>query len=196
MADAAPRKPNKKKLIVARSAELFRTGGYSATSMRDIADAVGVEAASLYNHIRAKTDLLREIIFGVADHCNQHLEELQQSQKTPGEKIEELIRFHVRLMINRYDEYSVMTHDWNHLPEQLLHEFAGQRRHYVQQMEQIVAQGIETGEFKNIIPYVAVLNILSAVMGLEFWQRSLKKYSDAEMEENIVQHLTNGLKKI
>jgi hypothetical protein len=89
-----------------------------------------------------------------------------------------------------------MTHDWNHLPEQLLQEFAWQRRHYVQQLEQIVAQGIETGEFKNIIPYVAVLNILSAVMGLEFWQRSLKKYSDAEMEENIVQHLTNGLKKI
>lgn len=194
MAETAPKRPNKKKLIVARSAELFRTRGYSATSMRDIADAVGVEAASLYNHIRAKTDLLREIIFGIANHCNEHLEELQQSPKTPGEKIEELIRFHVRLMINRYDEYSVMTHDWNHLTETHLHEFAQQRRNYVQQMESIVSAGIATGEFKNIIPYVAVLNILSAVMGLEFWHRSLKRHTDTEMENHIVTHLTLGLK--
>jgi TetR/AcrR family transcriptional regulator, cholesterol catabolism regulator len=120
---------------------------------------------------------------------------LQLLAQKPGEKIEALIRFHVQLMINRFDEYSVMTHDWQHLPEQLLHEFALQRRNYVQQMEQIIAQGIATGEFKNIIPYVAVLNILSAVMGLEFWQRSMKRYSDKEMEENIVLHLTLGLKK-
>lgn len=194
MAEPTPKRPSKKKIIMARSAELFRTRGYSATSMRDIADAVGIEAASLYNHISAKTDLLREIIFGIASHCNEHLEELQQSPKTPGEKIEELIRFHVRLMINRYDEYSVMTRDWNHLNETHLPEFARQRRSYVQQMEQIVSDGIASGEFKNIIPYVAVLNILSAVMGLEFWHRSLKRHSDQEMENHIVAHLTLGLK--
>lgn len=194
MADAVPKRTNKRKLIIARSAELFRTRGYSATSMRDIADAVGMEAASLYNHIKAKTDLLREIIFGISAHCNEHLDTLQQSQKTPAEKIEEVIRFHVRLMVNRYDEYSVMTHDWNHLPDEMLQEFAGLRRKYVQQLEEIVARGIAAGEFKNITPYVVVLNILSAVMGLEFWQRSLKKYSDTEMEDNIVLHLTGGLK--
>lgn len=192
--DAVPKRTNKRKLIIARSAELFRTRGYSATSMRDIADAVGMEAASLYNHIKAKTDLLREIIFGIAGHCNEHLDTLQQSPKTPGEKIEEVIRFHVRLMVNRYDEYCVMTHDWNHLPEEQLQEFATQRRRYVQQLEEIVARGIATGEFRNITPYVVVLNILSAVMGLEFWQRSLKRYSDKEMEDNIVLHLTGGLK--
>lgn len=192
--DAVPKRTNKRKLIIARSAELFRTRGYSATSMRDIADAVGMEAASLYNHIKAKTDLLREIIFGIAGYCNEHLDNLQQSARTPGEKIEEVIRFHVRLMVNRYDEYCVMTHDWNHLPEEQLQEFATQRRRYVQQLEEIVARGIATGEFRNITPYVVVLNILSAVMGLEFWQRSLKRYSDKEMEDNIVLHLTGGLK--
>jgi TetR/AcrR family transcriptional regulator, cholesterol catabolism regulator len=51
MAGAVPKKTNKKKLIIALAAALFRTRGYSATSMRDIADAVGIEAASLYNPI-------------------------------------------------------------------------------------------------------------------------------------------------
>jgi TetR/AcrR family transcriptional regulator, cholesterol catabolism regulator len=195
MPDAAPKKPNKKKLIIDRAAELFRTGGYSATSMRDIADAVGVEAASLYNHIRAKTDLLHEIIFGIAGHCNSHLATLQQSEQAPSQKIEAIIRFHVQLMIHRYNEYTVMTRDWQHLPEPHLQAFALQRRKYVQEMEQIITDGTASGTFKNIIPYVAVLNILSSVMGLEFWQRSAKRYSDTEMEDNIVLHLTMGLKK-
>ena len=46
---------------------------------------------------------------------------------------------------------------------------------------------------KPVIPYVAVLTILSAVRGLEFWHRSSKKYSQQQMEENMVTHLITGL---
>jgi TetR/AcrR family transcriptional regulator, cholesterol catabolism regulator len=190
-----PKKVNRKKLITGKSAELFRNKGYSATSMRDIADAVGMEAASLYNHIKSKGDLLHDIIFSIANDCNKHLAEMKRAGKQPGEQVEELIRFHVQLMITRFAEYYVMTHDWGHLVGEQLQDFALQRRHYVQQLETIVAAGIANGEFKNIIPYVAVLNILSAVVGLEFWQRSQKRYTDSEMEENIVLHLMGGLKK-
>jgi TetR/AcrR family transcriptional regulator, cholesterol catabolism regulator len=194
MPEHPAKKLNRKKLIMAKSAELFRIKGYSATSMRDIADVVGMEAASLYNHIRGKGELLKEIIFTIAGNCNNHLDDLLQTGKTPSEKVENLIRFHVQLMITRFDEYYVMTHDWRLLEEPDLAEFAHSRRNYVQQMEAIISEGIERKEFKNIIPYVAVLNILSSVMGLEFWQRSQKRYSDHDMEENIVLHLLSGLK--
>ena len=195
MAEPTPKRPSKKKIIMARSAELFRTRGYSATSMRDIADAVGIEAASLYNHISAKTDLLREIIFGIASHCNEHLEELRQSPKTPGEKIEELIRFHVRLMINRYDEYSVMTRDWNHLNETHLPEFARQRRSYVQQMEQIVSDGIASGEFKgNIDKKLAVMTLFSSLNWMPQWYDPSGKI-DPQLGSQLADMLVNGLKK-
>jgi TetR/AcrR family transcriptional regulator, cholesterol catabolism regulator len=187
-------KSNKKEIILERSSELFRTRGYSATSMRDIADAVGMEAASLYNHIRSKSDLLQEIVFAIAVGCNQHLEEVTGQTGSSTAKIEAVIRFHIRLMITRFNEYYVMTHDWHHLAEPHLVNFAQQRRAYVQQLEAIIETGIAAGEFRNIIPYVAVLNILSAVMGLEFWQRSAKRYSEQEMEDNIVLHLLSGLK--
>lgn len=42
--------------------EMFAVKGYTATSLRDIASAVGVEPASLYNHIESKEDLLFNII--------------------------------------------------------------------------------------------------------------------------------------
>ena len=44
-------------------------------------------------------------------------------------------------------------------------------------------------------PHVAVLIILSAVRGLEFWQRHKKNINVADLEKDMVTHLLNGLTK-
>ena len=62
-------------------------------------------------------------------------------------------------------------------------------------MVQLVRDGIKKKELKNIHPHVAVLTILSAVRGLEFWQRHKKELVAEELENNIVNHLLNGLIK-
>lgn len=41
---------------------LFSEKGFAATSMRDIADAVGIKAASLYNHFAGKQQLFEALI--------------------------------------------------------------------------------------------------------------------------------------
>jgi AcrR family transcriptional regulator len=162
--------------------------------MRDIADAVGIEAASLYNHIRSKNELLEIIISRITSICNEHLGYVNQLNN-PVVQIESVIRFHIKLMLKNYNHYFVMTHDWKNLSEPHLTNFVLQRRNYVKSLELIVQKGIEHQFFKPIIPYVVVLNILSAVMGLEFWHMSNKKYTEQEIEENIVIHLLTGLLK-
>ena len=49
------------------AARLFRQTGFHATSVRDIAEAVGIQGGSLYNHVQSKDDLLWEIVNGSAD---------------------------------------------------------------------------------------------------------------------------------
>lgn len=173
---------------------MFQDKGFSATSMRDLAEMVGIEAASLYNHIKSKSEILQEIVFHAATECNMQLEEVDSENRSALKKIEEVIRFHVRMMLNRFQEYHVMTHEWIHLSEPYLTNFITQRRNYVQRLEAIVEEGIRNKEMKPMIPYVAVLTILSAVRGLEFWHRSRKKHSQQEMEDNMVLHLITGLK--
>ena len=58
---------SRREVIVKAAATLFHEKGYKAASMRDLAERVGVEAASLYNHIRSKTELLHDICFNVAN---------------------------------------------------------------------------------------------------------------------------------
>lgn len=192
---ATRKKASKKELITRKASAMFREKGYPATSMRDLAEAVGLEAASLYNHIQSKSEILQEIIFQTADDCNVHLNSLLENKISNNEKIESLIRFHVQMMLNRFDDYCVMINEWIHLPEPFLANFISQRRRYVLQMQAIIEGGIREKEMKPIMPYVAMLTILSSVRGLEFWHRSGKKISQQELEDNMVNHLINGLKK-
>jgi len=65
---------SRKDVIVTKAATLFREKGFKAASMRDLAEAVGVEAASLYNHIKSKTELLHELCFSVANRFLQKID--------------------------------------------------------------------------------------------------------------------------
>jgi len=195
MAKARRKKASKKELIIQRASAMFREKGFPATSMRDLAEAVGIEAASLYNHIQSKSEILQEIIFRIANDCNVHLESIDDPSLDNIRKIESLIRFHVQMMLNRFDDYCVMINEWIHLTEPYLTSFTTQRRSYVQKMEAIIEEGIRQKEMKPVLPYVAMLTILSSVRGLEFWHRSGKKISGQVMEDNMVNHLIGGLKK-
>ena len=194
MAKIQRRKASKKDLILQKAALMFREKGFAATSMRDLAETVGIEAASLYNHIQSKSEILQDITFRMANDCNVHLDSLDNNGMTSTKKIESLIRFHVQMMINRFEDYYVMVNEWIHLSEPYLTNFSVQRRNYVQKMENIIQQGIDNKEMKPVIPYVAVLTILSSVRGLEFWHRSRQRITPVEMEDNMVNHLINGLK--
>ena len=195
MAKASRKKASKKELIILRASAMFREKGFPATSMRDLAEAVGIEAASLYNHIQSKSEILQEIIFRAANDCNVHLESIDGPALNNIGKIESLIRFHVQMMLNRFNDYYVMVNEWIHLSEPYLTTFTSQRRNYVQKMEAIIEEGVRQKEMRPILPYVAMLTILSSVRGLEFWHRSGKKVPVQTIEDNMVQHLIGGLKK-
>ena len=63
------RRPGKtaREEILDAAAELFTTNGYSNTSTRAIADAVGMRQASLYHHFGTKDDILDALVAGTVD---------------------------------------------------------------------------------------------------------------------------------
>jgi len=64
---SAPRKASAlstREEILAAAATLFGTQGYTETSTRQIADAVGIKQASLYYHFADKSQILRSLLKG------------------------------------------------------------------------------------------------------------------------------------
>jgi AcrR family transcriptional regulator len=185
----------RKEVILSKAAWLFREKGYNATSMRDLAEEVGVEAASLYNHINSKSEILQEICFKVANRFMSHIEEVTQRDQPAIQKLDAILRFHIRNMLELYEEVYVSDREWKHLAEPYLFNFQNQRRVYRQRIASIIEEGIQKGEIKQIDAPTAVLIILHAVSGIESWHRSKKKISGEMLEENMIMIMIEGLRK-
>jgi len=183
----------KKEAITKKASVLFKENGFSATSMRAIAEAFGIEASSLYNHINSKKEILQEICFKVANLFTANIIKVEANDLPVIEKLELIIRFHIHMMLREYESVYISEHEWKHLPEPYLSNFKNQRKSYRKRFADIVKQGIANKELKKIDPYVAVLTILSAVGGIESWQHSKKNIDARSLEENMVTILLQGL---
>jgi AcrR family transcriptional regulator len=186
---------SRKEIIVEKAANLFKEKGYKAASMRDLAEVVGVEAASLYNHIKSKSELLHVICLDVANRFTNKIDEVEAEAIPAKEKIEKLLRFHIREMLNNYEDVIVSDREWKHLSEPYLSNFRHQRRTYRKRFASIIDEGIKKKEIKKIDASTAVLIMLHAVSGIESFHRSKQKISGKELEENMVTILINGLAK-
>ena len=183
----------RKEVIIQKAAMLYKSKSYTTASMRELAETLGVEAPSLYNHIGSKSELLQIICFKVANNFIAKIEAIKSGGDSITVKIEAVIRFHIKMMLDNFDEVYVANHEWKHLEDPYLGIFLDQRKTYESRMVLLIKEGINNKELKNIHPHVAVLTILSAVRGLEFWQRHKKEISITVLEENMVNHLLNGL---
>jgi len=183
----------RKDVIVSKAAILFREKGFKAASMRDLAESVGVEAASLYNHIKSKTELLHELCFSVANRSLQKLDEIESEPIPAIKKIEKILRFHIVEMVNSYEEVYVSDREWKHLNDPYLSNFQNQRRIYRKRLAAIIETGIKNKEIKPIDAPTAVLILLHAISGIESWHRSKQKITAAALEENMVTILVGGL---
>jgi AcrR family transcriptional regulator len=195
MAKSVRKKASKKDLILQKAAIMFREKGYAATSMRDLAESVGIEAASLYNHIRSKNEILEAICFDVANRFNTNMEQLEAGHTGSISKVETLLRFHIRQMIEHYEEVYVSDREWKHLEEPYLSNFQTQRRAYRKKFASIIEDGIRKSEIRNIDAPTAVLIMLHAVSGIESWHRSKTKINAQELEDNMVMIMIDGLRK-
>ena len=186
---------NRRAEIIEIAAKLFKIKGFTATTMRDIAEQVGMEAASMYNHIKSKDEILQAICFKISNEYISQLNAIENQIKSPVEKIKELIRLHVRIIITDIDSISVANNEWKHLSEEALTVFKDARRDYEQRFAKLIEAGITAGELQPINISVALFTILSAVRWVELWYKNDREISPEILEENIISLLMNGLQK-
>jgi AcrR family transcriptional regulator len=186
---------SKREIIIEHAAKLFKEKGFKAASMRELAGVVGVEAASLYNHIQSKGDLLNAICFNVANRYTSTIDNLENESTTVISKVERLLRFHVREMMDNYEEVYVTDHDWRNMEEPHLSEYRQMRRNYRKRFAEIVQQGIDNGEIKPLDANSAVMIFINAIAAVDQWHRIIHKVNRVDLEENIITILVDGIKR-
>jgi TetR/AcrR family transcriptional regulator, cholesterol catabolism regulator len=183
----------KKDIILKHAAVLFRTKGFKATSVRELADTMGIEAPSLYNHIGSKVEILQDICFDIATDYTVFMNDIVVAKENAKIKATKIIQFHIQKLYADFDKVYVGDYEWKHLPKRQLEEFLAQRKAYENNFVAIIEDGIQKKYFKKLDAKIAVLTILSAVRGLEFLHRRRQEFTLQALEENMINHLLNGI---
>ncbi|WP_159844583.1 TetR/AcrR family transcriptional regulator [Nocardia sp. CY41] len=90
--------------------KLFGAKGFEQTSLREVADAVGITKASLYYHYASKLDLLLAIIDPIVDHMRSVVDDLERMPHD-AESIRQVLRTYLRGLIHHRDAGALVVRD-------------------------------------------------------------------------------------
>jgi AcrR family transcriptional regulator len=155
--------------LTREAARLFAERGYHGTSIGDLAEALGVQKATLYAHIKSKQDLLYETMREGANAFHAALDQIPE-QLPATEKIRLALRGHLRVVAEQLDIATVFVQEWRYLEGERREEIVAERRRYEDRVRALFREGRELGELRtDLDDSTAALLTLSAANWAYTW---------------------------
>lgn len=112
----AKRPRDRREMIFAAAAELFRKQGYRGTRIEDIGAAVGMTGPAVYRHFESKEALLTELIERFVARAQADLRAALAGGGTPRALLERIVRASVRHAVEESDLVEMANREVPHLP--------------------------------------------------------------------------------
>lgn len=185
---------SRKKQILKIAAQLFKERGYSAVTMRDLAAAMDMKAASLYNHISGKQEILATLILEVAHEFTAGMDAVEMDSKSAFAKAEQLILLHIKIALEYTNALAVLNTDWMHLEGASYQEYITLRKNYEVDFKKILESGIQSTEFKKLNVETMLFNLLSTLRSIYLWVPKKTPKELEELKKELPELLLNGLR--
>lgn len=187
--------PRYRKLIEVAT-DLFSRHGYEATTIRQIADGMGIKSASLYSHVGSKAEILREIVLDVAREFTESAISALSGTQTPEARIYALCRSHMRVMDNRAAAVVVYFHQWRKLSREYQDEIISLRREYEGMFRSAIAAGIAEGIYRPDSTAHSVRVLLGALNWTYEWRSPRRGVPAEDMADRILETIISGLRAV
>ncbi len=182
------------KAIVAAAATLFAHNGFGATSLEDIAGELGVTKGALYYHVKNKEEILRLIFMTVLTVSEEPLRRIVEAEIPPAEKLRRAIEHHTAVAADRSPAMTVFYREQPHLTGPFAREIVLRKKAYERYFEQIVEEGIKSGDFRpDLDPKIVTFGLLGMCNWLSQWYKPNGQYSQQQIATMFANLLQNGL---
>ncbi|MBI1256353.1 MAG: TetR family transcriptional regulator [Chloroflexi bacterium] len=199
--------------IILAAAEVLQRNGYEAATMKDIAAAVNLTAASLYHHFRNKDTLLLAVLELGLEVVTRQIEPIAASSQPSEQKLREMICAHVvgltentavgaamvfeiRALMNvKAPLKSASTEDkaaYASFIEQRS-AFFKQRDHFEDLFRSVVSEGVERGTFRPLDVPIFVKTLLGAHNWVGVWYKPEGRLNGKEIAGMIADTMLNGV---
>jgi AcrR family transcriptional regulator len=148
----------------------FDRNGYKSTSVQDIADEAGIVKGTLYHYIKAKEDLLFEIINRVQQQMVPKLAELEALETSAADKLRTFICWYVEHTIANRRVFGIFLRDFDALSPKRRKQLTEVRDSYDGFVMSLIAAGQQAGEFRDdVTPRVFAFSIFGMIHWIYQW---------------------------
>jgi TetR/AcrR family transcriptional regulator, cholesterol catabolism regulator len=179
--------------IFSAAVRIFKKKGYHAASMQDLADAVGLQKASLYYYVSSKEDLLTSIYERLIGAFTRQLTELVAQPVAPSEKLRRAIASHLVALSAQLELFTVYLHEQNFLNGKLRSRIHAEAEHHAELLEAILQEGVQTGEFRPLDVKMTAHAIIGMCNWLYQWYSPEGELSPEEIAEIFSDLVIHGV---
>jgi len=174
-------------------AQLFRDRGFDATSVSDIARALGLTKAGLYHHFDSKEALLFEIMMFGLDKVRDEVILPVRAIGDPEERLRQLITRHARITTRGHGAVAHLQDEIRALPPPSRKQVEHRMRVYFDLVRGTLDELHAAGRLAEVDRTVATFSLIGMILWLPRWFRQDGRLTQDHVAENIANLALGGL---
>ncbi|MER9760499.1 TetR/AcrR family transcriptional regulator [Mesorhizobium sp. M0138] len=155
--------------------------GYEATSMRQLAAEVGVQAAALYRYFPTKEDLLFTLMREHMEGLIEAWDAARPDAADPATRLAAYVENHIAFHIERRHSTHVSNMELRSLSHDRLTQILRMRTAYEKELRAILRDGAEAGAFSVDDTGLTAMALVQMMTGVIVWFRPGERLSMAEV---------------
>jgi len=186
----------RRRLILDRSAEIFARKGVSATTIREIADAVGVYSGALYHYFPSKDAIVTELIREYIEDLSARCQELLVRELPPVQRLEAL----AEIALATSEDYRGATAIWRREGEYMRERVVEADMAATADMMEVawrdaIREGVAAGELReDIDPEVFRELVYDAVWHASRWFRPDPEHTLSDLARTVISVFVDGMR--
>ncbi|MGH9233202.1 MAG: TetR/AcrR family transcriptional regulator [Acidimicrobiales bacterium] len=196
--DVARRSPKwqaRREAIIDTSARLFAKQGYHATGINALCDANDLGKGALYHYIGSKEELLAAIHDRVMDEVLRGTDRVADAGGSPSAQLE-LLGDELLDVIHRYpDHVWVFLHEFPALTGERAATFRERHQEYERRVEAVLQAGVESGEFRDLDPWLTARAWLGMHNYTYLWLRPGQRLTARDVAKPFAEVFTRGIQR-
>jgi AcrR family transcriptional regulator len=177
------------------AAQLFRERGFDATSVSDVARALGLTKAGLYHHFESKEALLYEIMTFGLERVRDEVVVPIRAIRDPEERLRQLIVRHARIATRGRGAVTHLNDEIRALPPGPRKQIEEKMRLYFDLIRNTLLELRAAGRLRDVNPTVATFALLGMILWLPRWFRQDGALTQEQVAVEIAKLALGGLIK-
>lgn len=182
--------------ILKAAAKLFKERGYTATTLRDVADEAGMKAGSIYYHFDSKDAImdqvldtgLRAVYEAVKSAIDECAEETDHSKK-----IDAAIHAHLKMLLSQGDFISANIRLYSQLPEDIRARHQKLRHEYADLWDLLLADAKKTGFLREDMDIIPLRQFILGALNWTIEWYDDDKYTLDRFADRCAQFVAHGI---